>query len=73
MPRAKAAVHGMGIALMPRLLVEDDLRRGVLIQADAHESPSDRSYYLIFPTRKSDHAALSAFRAWVEEQVGMYA
>jgi DNA-binding transcriptional LysR family regulator len=70
---AEAAVHGMGIALIPRLLVEDELRRGVLIQADAHETPSDRSYYLIFPDDRSEHAALNAFRAWVEQQVDVYA
>jgi len=69
---AEAAAHGMGIALMPRLLVEDELRRGVLIQADAHEAPSGRSYYVIFPAHKFEDAALNTFRAWIGRQAVMY-
>ena len=69
---AEAAVHGMGIALIPRLLIEDELRRGVLIQAARHEQLNDRSYYLIFPENKSDNAALIVFRGWVEQQAREY-
>lgn len=69
---AEAAVHGMGVALIPRLLIEDELRRGVLVQATRHEQPSERSYYVSFPESKSDNAALSAFRAWVEGQASQY-
>lgn len=69
---AEAAVHGMGIALIPRLLVEDELRRGVLIRAVTHEHPSDRSYYLIVPENKSDNPALFAFREWAARQAGEY-
>ena len=67
---AEAARQGMGIALMPRFLVEDELDRGVLIQASAHELPSSRSYYLIFPEEKAEHAALGQFRDWIVAQAG---
>ncbi|WP_341315418.1 LysR family transcriptional regulator [Paraburkholderia sp. IMGN_8] len=69
---AEAAVHGMGIALIPRLLIEDELLRGVLIQAAGHEQLNDRSYYLIFPENKSDNAALIVFRDWLEQLAGEY-
>lgn len=69
---AEAAMHGMGIALIPRFLVEDELERGVLIQVAKHEYLSDRSYYLIYPERKSENAALTAFRAWLEAQAREY-
>ena len=69
---AEAAVHGMGIALIPRLLVEDELKRGVLIQVTKHEYLSDRSYYLIYPERKSENAALTVFRDWIEAQAREY-
>lgn len=69
---AEAAIHGMGIALIPRFLMDAELQRGVLIQIARHEYLSDRSYYLIYPERKSENAALTAFRAWLEGQAREY-
>ncbi|MGN6315699.1 LysR family transcriptional regulator [Trinickia sp.] len=67
---AEAAKQGMGIALMPRLLVEDELERGSLVQASLHEHPSSRSYYLIFPEEKAENTALGRFRDWLAAQAG---
>lgn len=64
----EAAVHGMGIALIPRLIIEDELRRGLLVQIAAHEMPSGRSYYLIVPESKSHNPALLAFRKWIARE-----
>lgn len=69
---AEAAVHGMGLALIPRFLVEDELERGVLIQVVEHAYLSDRSYYLIYPERKSENPALATFRDWLEQQARAY-
>lgn len=69
---AEAAVHGMGIALIPRLLIETELERGVLVQVTRHEYRSDRSYYMIYPEGKSDNIALAAFRAWIEAEASAY-
>ena len=63
-----AAIHGMGVALIPPFLVEDELRRGLLVKASAHTLPSDRSYRLIYPEGKAETPALAAFRAWIVEQ-----
>jgi len=67
---AEAAKQGMGIALMPRLLVEDELKSGALVQVSSHEHPSSRSYYLIFQEEKAENAALGRFRDWVARQAG---
>ncbi|HEX7982536.1 MAG TPA: LysR substrate-binding domain-containing protein [Duganella sp.] len=69
---AEAALQGMGVALIPRLLVEDELRRGALIQVARHDYLSDRNYYLIYPEHNADNAALGVFRAWMEEQAREY-
>lgn len=69
---AEAAIHGMGITLIPRFLVDDELERGVLVQVVKHEYLSDRSYYLIYPEQKSENAALTAFRDWLETQAREY-
>jgi len=64
----EAAIQGMGIALIPPFLVEDELKRGLLIKASHHIFPSDRSYHLIYPEGQAENAALMAFRAWIVEQ-----
>ncbi|WP_338762646.1 LysR family transcriptional regulator [Massilia sp. METH4] len=66
---AEAAVHGMGIGLVPRMLVEDELARGVLATVTAHSYRSDRSYRLLYPERKADYPPLAAFRDWLARQV----
>ena len=68
----QAAVHGLGVALVPRLLVEAELASGRLVQLVQHEFFSDRSYHLIYPERKSDDPALAALRGWLEAEAARY-
>lgn len=60
-----AAVAGMGVAVATRMLVEDELRSGVLVVPFDHVHPSPRKYYLVQP--KSDHPkdALALFSDWL--------
>lgn len=69
---AEAAVHGMGIALVPRMLIEDELARGTLVQVTPHVYRSDRSYRLLYPERKAGHAPLAAFRTWLDSEAADY-
>ena len=69
---SEAAIQGLGIALIPRFLVEDELDRGSLVQVARHKYLSDRSYYLIYPEQKSGNPALSAFRTWLIVQAQAY-
>ncbi|SIO71163.1 DNA-binding transcriptional regulator, LysR family [Burkholderia sp. GAS332] len=70
--QAEAAINGMGIALIPRLLIEDELLRGALVPIDTRELLSDRSYYLTYPAQKADSKPLIVFREWVETQAQEY-
>ena len=69
---AKAAIHGMGVSLIPKFLVETELEAGLLVQVVKHAYLSDRSYYLIYPERKADRPALAAFRDWIEMEARQY-
>jgi DNA-binding transcriptional LysR family regulator len=70
---AKAAIHGMGVSLIPKFLVERELETGLLVQVVSHAYLSDRSYYLIYPQRKGgDRQALAAFRDWIELEARQY-
>lgn len=68
----EAAIHGQGLALIPRFLIEDDLAQGRLVQLIQHEFLSDRRYYLIYPEQKSDNTALALFRAWLDGEATRY-
>ena len=66
---ATAAAHGLGVALIPRMLVEDDLRRGDLVVACDRPLRGERGYYLVSPDRRDVlPAALGKFRQWLVEQ-----
>lgn len=65
---AEAAVQGLGIALVPHILVQQELAQGTLLQLTRQRLLSERSYYLIVPERKSQPPALVTFRAWIEAE-----
>lgn len=66
---AAAAAEGLGLALVPRLLVEPELARGELVVACAQILPSDRAYYLVQPERAEERPALGWFKAWLQGAV----
>jgi len=65
---AQAAIAGMGVAVVPRFLVEDELRRGELVLAVDRPLRSQGNYYLAWPPGKQDFAPLQAFRRWLLTQ-----
>lgn len=65
---ATAAAHGLGVALVPRMLVEDDLSRGDLVVACERSLQGSRGYYLVSPQRRDPPAALALFRDWLVER-----
>lgn len=64
---ATAAAHGLGVALVPRMLVAQDLARGDLVLACDRALRGNRGYYLISPERRDPPAALAQFRDWLME------
>lgn len=60
-----AAIHGLGVALVPRLLIADELARGVLVVACDRALRDARAYYLVTPVRSDVTSALGLFREWL--------
>lgn len=65
---SEAAAQGLGVALVPRFLVEAELARAALEQLLPTELPSDRAYWLIVPQRKAAQPLVAAFRDWLVAQ-----
>ena len=62
---AAAAAHGLGVALMPRLLIEAELARGELVLPCPRPLRGERSYFLVSPAGDAEGPALQSLRAWL--------
>lgn len=65
---AQAAVHGLGIALLPIFLAEPYLENGQLVLASPHTTHSIGSYFLVWPKDSKESRSLTAFRTWLRQQ-----
>lgn len=66
-----AAASGLGVALMPTLLIEAELGSGQLVIASPHPVLSRRSYYLVQPDLP-ERPALTLFKAWLQAQAARH-
>ncbi|CAK9891941.1 MULTISPECIES: LysR family transcriptional regulator [Pseudomonas] len=70
---AQAAMHEMGVALIPPFLIQRELAEGRLVVASPHALSSIKAYYLMIPERKVESASLRAFRDWLVREASRYA
>lgn len=64
----QAVRAGIGIGLVPKILVEEELQKGELV-SPGNSIVSRRSYYLIYPPRNEALPSLQAFRQWLLTQI----
>jgi DNA-binding transcriptional LysR family regulator len=64
----QAALHGLGVALLPDYLVEQDLATGRLALAWGGKTLMPGAYYLVWPEENARDPALETFRAWLAGQ-----
>ena len=69
---AQAAMHGMGVALIPPFLIRQELAYGRLISPCPQSFDSTNSYFLVIPERKAEAAALMAFATWLTAEAERY-
>lgn len=69
---AQAAMHDMGIALIPPFLIQRELAEKRLVIANPRALSSIKAYYLMIPERKVESASLRAFRDWLVNQANSY-
>lgn len=64
----RAALSGLGIAIVPPLFIEDELKSGRLISPFGPAIRSKRGYYLVTPPKKLKLEKVKAFISWVRKQ-----
>ncbi|MFB6453417.1 LysR family transcriptional regulator [Bradyrhizobium tunisiense] len=62
---AQAAMVGVGVALLPTFLIQDELASGKLVRALDLPIESAERYYLVWPPERATHPPLVAFRDWL--------
>lgn len=61
----EAAIAGLGVALLPTLLMQPELADGALVPALDRPHKSAKAYYLVHPANKTRYPPLAAFRRWL--------
>jgi DNA-binding transcriptional LysR family regulator len=67
-----AAVSGLGIALLPQILIERELRLGALVLAHPHTIANPETIYYSFPEQKKDWPPLASFDRWLAAAIRQY-
>ncbi|MEI2686227.1 MAG: LysR substrate-binding domain-containing protein [Cypionkella sp.] len=65
----QAAMHGLGLALLPMFLIERELAERRLVPAFGPAVKSLGSYYLVWPKDNAPRAPLTSFRHWIEGEI----
>ncbi len=65
----QAAIAGLGVALLPSFLVQDDIRDGRLISPLPERISGPGSYYLVTSAAKRELPRVKLFRAWLLDQL----
>lgn len=62
---AQVARAGLGVALLPTFLIEEELKTGQLVRALDLPMKSAEAYFLAWPVDRAQHPPLIAFRDWI--------
>ena len=66
---AQAAVHGMGIALLPHYLAEAEIDLGRLVAAFGEPTPVSGRYYLVWPDSEPVRPQVETFVNWLRSNL----
>lgn len=64
----QAAVSGLGVGLVPRILVLEKLAEKSVVSPCGHAVTVDQGHYLCFKSDRVDVPVLAAFRSWILHQ-----
>lgn len=65
---AQAAIHGLGVALLPVFVAAPHLQDGSLVRATEATGASIGTYYLVWPSGQEPQGPLAVFRDWLARE-----
>ena len=67
-----AAVAGLGLALLPRILIERELLGGQLMRVGNYSAINAEKTYFLYPEQKREWAPLVTFATWLDAEIALY-
>lgn len=64
----RAAVSGLGLAVVPRIWVRQEIASGQLVNPLGLRVKSRYGYYFVVPEHKAELASVAAFRKWLSQE-----
>lgn len=64
----QAAISGLGVALVPRVLVEEELERGSLLCPFDQTLVVGQGHFLCYRPDRAASPLLAAFKGWIQAQ-----
>ncbi|NTF45516.1 LysR family transcriptional regulator [Rhizobium rhizogenes] len=64
-----AAISGLGVALLPTYLIEEELQTGALLPLFELPMSTENSYYVVMPEKKQTNEIAMLFQDWLVSQV----
>jgi len=65
----QAAIAGLGVALLPTFLIEDEIRKGTLVTPFTDRIVGPGAYYLVTSAAKAELPRVKLFRRWLLDQL----
>jgi len=65
----QAVTAGIGVGLVPRCFVDDELKAGTVAIAVQTSVPSNLGYYLVYSSNRANYPPLAQFRDWLLSSV----
>ena len=62
---AQAVVCDLGVAILPRILIQEELASGKMVQLFEYSMRNNSAYYLVVPDVKMSSSLVSAFAEWI--------
>lgn len=62
----RAALSGLGVAIVPKMYIEEELQAGELISPFGPPIRSQRGYYLVTTPKKTQLQKVKSFMSWIE-------
>ncbi|MEZ0236604.1 MAG: LysR substrate-binding domain-containing protein [Methylophilaceae bacterium] len=66
---AEAAIHGLGVALVPTFVVQHEIVAERLVTLASQPFPSGRCYLLVYPEQKASNPTLQRFMTWLQRSI----
>jgi LysR family glycine cleavage system transcriptional activator len=66
----QAAIEGSGIALVPRIFIENELKSGLLVALFGEADLISGAYYFLARASMWDTPKITRFRGWLIQEAG---